>query len=63
MKELTIIFNAQITMIQMGEETMVADERTIAERVKNMLGADDVVVSDMKIFAIEKSHEQVDSVE
>lgn len=62
MKELTIIFNAQITMIQMGEETMVADERTVAGRVKEMLGADDVVVSDMKIFAIEESHE-VDSIE
>ena len=53
MKELTIIFNAQITMIMKGEESMVADERTIAGRVKDMLGADDVVVSGMKIFSLE----------
>lgn len=57
MKELTIIFNAQITMIQMGEETMVADERTIAGRVKEMLGADDVLVNDLKIFVSKEEHE------
>ena len=62
MKELTIIFNSQITMIVHGEEDDVLSPREIAAQIKERLDADDVLVNDLKVF-ISKEEYEVDHIE
>lgn len=62
MKELTIIFNAQITMIVHGEEDKVLPPAEIAAEIKRRLDADDVLVNDLKVFISKEDHE-VDHIE
>lgn len=57
MKELTIIFNAQITMIEHGEEDKVLPPAEIAAEIKRRLDADDVLVNDLKVFISKEEHE------
>lgn len=58
MKELTIIFNAQITMIEHGEEDKVLPAAEIAAEIKRRLGADDVLVNDLKVFISKEDHKE-----
>ena len=66
MEELTIIFNAQITII--GKEVEVNkeifDERKVSKMLKEALGVDDVLVDEVKVFITkEYDDEQVNHVE
>lgn len=56
MSEVTVVCNAQITLVvnDWDEEHLPFDERGIVYALKDMLGADDVVVSDLKHFEREE---------
>ena len=62
MKELTVTMNAQITFIKSGEDdwsesriTAVMEQER-AKAIKEDTMADDVVVSDMKLFIMDKEN-------
>ena len=62
MKEYTVTMNAQLTFIYKGseysEETFrIETEEALAEVFKMYLAADDVVVSDLKLFVLDKEGE------
>ena len=63
MKEFTVIMNAQITFIHKESDILTEesirgidgiDEKVMADVLKRDLKADDVVVSDMKLFVLDK---------
>ena len=55
MIETTEVFNAQITFIKNGELTL--NEEALAKLIKTQLNADDVVVTNLKRFEMEKKDE------
>ena len=67
MQELTVVFNAQITMIMKsnkGFNTDSIDENVIAEALKRQLNADDVQVDEIKVFITKEiGDEQINHVE
>ena len=62
MKELTVTMNAQITFIKSGEDDWSESritavmEQEMAKAIKEDTMADDVVVSDMKLFIMDKEN-------
>lgn len=69
MKEYTVTMNAQITYIfqeerpHMEEWLKDSDGNDIAKSIKNILKCDDVVVSDMKLFIMDKKEESHETYE
>ena len=62
MKEFTVTVNAQITTIGKGDEKSITafDEKkkkNIEDYIKKALEADDVVISDYKVFMSSKENE------
>lgn len=56
MKEVTMTCNAQITIVvtDWREDHLPFDERGITYAIRDMLGADDVTVKNMKHFVMDK---------